>query len=206
MNVGVLDSGTLSANVVGQTWRLVPVDSLLFRDVNTGEPVAFKEENGKITHAFIGMMPMVAMERRDGLAAPVVHMSVLAVGLVVFLLTVGAAVVRRFTPKQRRPAALPGRILIVGLSLAFLIGVGVIAASIANVQDLLYNRLGKLEVALALPVIGAVLTLLALAAAVWQWLSGSGTKWERLRYLAVVVVAIAFVWSLNTWNLLGWRL
>ena len=81
-----------------------------------------------------------------------------------------------------------------------------IAASISNVQDLLYNRLGKLEVALALPVIGAILTLLALAAAVWQWLSGSGTKWERLRYLAVVVVAIAFVWSLNTWNLLGWRL
>jgi hypothetical protein len=205
-NVAVADSGMLTANVAGQTWRLVPVDSLLFREINTGEPVAFKEENGKITHAFIGMIPMETLERRSGLGAPMVHISVLVAGLVVFLLTVGAAVVRRFTPKQRRPAALPGRILIVGLSLAFLIGAAAIGGSIASVQDLLYNRLGKLQFALVLPVIGAVLTLLALAAAVWQWLSGTGTKWERLRYAAVVVVAIAFVWSLNTWNLLGWRL
>ena len=205
-NIGVLDSGMLSASVAGQTWRLVPVDSLLFRDINTGEPVAFKEEGGKITHAFIGMIPMETMEKRSGLGAPMFHLGVLGVGLVVFLLTVGAAVVRRFTPKQRRPAALPGRMLVVGLSLAFLIGAAAIGGSIASVQDLLYNRLGKLQFALALPVIGAVLTLVALAAAVWQWLSGAGTKWERLRYAAVVAVAIAFVWSLNTWNLLGWRL
>jgi hypothetical protein len=196
----------LTASIAGQTWRLAPVDSLLFRDINTGEPVAFKQENGKITHAFIGMIPMETMERRTGLGAPMVHISVLVVGLVVFLLTVGAAIVRRFTPKQRRPAALPGRMFVVGLSLAFLIGAGAIAGSVASVQDLLYNRLGKLEIALALPVIGAVLTLVAVAAAVWQWLSGAGTKWERLRYAAVVVVAIAFVWSLNSWNLLGWRL
>jgi CubicO group peptidase (beta-lactamase class C family) len=205
-NISVADSGMLTANIAGQTWRLTPVDSLLFRDINTGEPVAFKQENGKITHAFIGMIPMETLERRSGLGAPMVHISVLVLGLVVFLLTVGAAIVRRFTPKQRRPGALPGRILVVGLSLAFLIGAAAIAGSIAGVQDLLYNRLGKLEFALALPVIGALLTLLALAAAVWQWLSGTGTKWERLRYTAVVAVAIAFVWSLNTWNLLGWRL
>jgi len=114
--------------------------------------------------------------------------------------------VRRFTPRQRRPSPLPGRMLVVGLSLAFLIGVVAIAASAANVQDLLYNRLGKLNVALALPVIGALLTVAALVAAVWQWLSGAGTRWERLRYAAVVLVAMLFVWSLNSWNLLGWRM
>ena len=67
--------------------------------------------------------------------------------------------------------------LVVGLSLAFLIGVVAIAASAANVQDLLYNRLGKLDVALALPVIGATtllwsanLTATALFAVSWNWL------------------------------------
>jgi CubicO group peptidase (beta-lactamase class C family) len=205
--IGVADSGTLTATVAGETMRLVPVDSLLFRDVTSGEPVAFRADgNGRITHAFVGMVPMMTWEKRTGLASPTLHLVVLGLGLVVFVFTAGAALVRRLTPRQRRPAPLPGRMLVVGLSLAFLIGVVAIAASAANVQDLLYNRLGKLNVALSLPVIGALLTIAALVAAVWQWLSGAGTRWERLRYAAVVLVAMLFVWSLNSWNLLGWRM
>ena len=205
--VGVGDSGMLTANLMGQQMRLAPVDSLLFRDINSGEPVAFRAgEGGRITHAFVGLVPMMAMERNDGLAAPRLHLIVLGLGLVVFLLTAGAALVRRFTPKERRPSPLPGRPYVVGLSLAFLAGAGAIAASAAKVEDLLYNRLGKLEVALALPVIGALLTVGALVAAVRQWRNGAGTRWERLRYAAVVAVALLFVWSLNSWNLLGWRM
>jgi hypothetical protein len=133
------------------------------------------------------------------------HLFILGLGVVVFLLTAGAALVRRFTPRERRPPRLPGRSLVVGLSLAFLLGVAAIAASIADIQDILYNKLGKLDAALALPVIGALLTAAALVAALQQWRNGAGTRWERLRYAAVVVVALLFVWSLNTWNLLGWK-
>jgi hypothetical protein len=205
-NVSVGDSGTLVANVLGQTWRLVPVDSLLFRDVTTGEPVAFQaDKDGHITHMFLGMVPMEALEKRSGLGSPRLHLFILGLGVVVFLLTAGAALVRRFTPRERRPPRLPGRSLVVGLSLAFLLGVAAIAASIADIQDILYNKLGKLDAALALPVIGALLTAAALVAAVQQWRNGAGTRWERLRYAAVVVVALLFVWSLNTWNLLGWK-
>jgi hypothetical protein len=149
---------------------------------------------------------MEAFERRGGLGAPRLHLFVLGLGVAVFLLTAGAALVRRFTPRERRPQRLPGRALVVGLSVAFLAGVGAIAASAANIQDVLYNRLGKLEAALALPVIGALLTVGALVAAVRQWRGGTGTRWERLRYSAVVLVALLFVWSLNSWNLLGWRM
>ena len=206
MSVGVGDSGLLTANVMGQTMRLAPVDSLLFRDVLSGEPIAFRAEGGRITHAFVGMAPMMAMEKRAALSSPRLHMFVLGLGVVVFLLTAGAAVIRRFTPKERRPLPLPGRAVVVGLSLAFLIGVGAIAATAVNFEDLLYNRLGKLKLALALPVIGAVLTIVAVVAAVRQWQTGTGTRWERLRYSAVVVIALLFVWSLNSWNLLGWRM
>jgi hypothetical protein len=148
---------------------------------------------------------MEALEKRSGLGSPRLHLFILGLGVVVFLLTAGAALVRRFTPRERRPPRLPGRSLVVGLSLAFLLGVAAIAASIADIQDILYNKLGKLDAALALPVIGALLTAAALVAAVQQWRNGAGTRWERLRYAAVVVVALLFVWSLNTWNLLGWK-
>ena len=204
-NVGVTDSGMLSVNLLGNQMRLVPVDSLLFRDVNSGETVAFHADGDRITHAFVGSVPMMTFEKRAGLGAPMVHLFVLGLGLVVFLLTVGAALVRRFTPRERRPLPLPGRIFIVGLSAAFLLGAVGIAASVANIEDLLYNRLTKLQVALGFPVLGALLTLAALFAAYRQWRAGTGTRWERLRYSAVVVVALLFVWSLNSWNLLGWR-
>jgi len=46
----------------------------------------------------------------------------------------------------------------------------------------------------------------ACVVAVGLWRNGTGTRWERLRYSAVVVVALLFVWSLNSWNLLGWRM
>ena len=204
-NVSVADSGMLTANLMGQTLHLMPVDSTMFRDVNSGESVVFHAgEGGRIAHMFVGPVPMMVWEKRGGLASPRFHLFVLGLGVVVFLLTAGAALVRRFTPKARRPR-LPGRVVVVGMSLAFLIGLGLIAASAANVQDLLYNRLGKLKLGLTFPVIGALLAVVALVVAIFQWRSGTGTRWERLRYTAVVIVALMFVWSLNTWNLLGWR-
>jgi hypothetical protein len=205
--VSVADSGMLKANLLGQTMTLVPVDSLLFRDINTGEPIAFKTDaNGRVTHAFLGLVPMEALEKRSGLRSPKLSITLLVLGLVVFVLTAGAALVRRFTPKARRPAPLPGRILIVSLSVAFLLGIAGIAASIADIQALLYDHLGKIKLALALPLIGALLAVAAAVAAVRQWQTGAGSRWERLRYTAVVIVALLFAWTLNGWNLLGWRM
>jgi hypothetical protein len=90
--IGIADSGALTATVAGETMRLVPVDSLLFRDVTSGEPVAFRADgNGRITHAFVGMVPMMTWEKRTGLASPTLHLVVLA--LFVWL---GWAAVRGF--------------------------------------------------------------------------------------------------------------
>jgi hypothetical protein len=62
-----------------------------------------------------------------------------------------------------------------------------------------------MKVALVFPVIGAILTIAALVVAVQQWRKGTGTKSFRVRYDVVVVLALLFMWSLNYWNLLGWR-
>jgi hypothetical protein len=60
-------------------------------------------------------------------------------------------------------------------------------------------------VILALPVLAAILILAAGWYAVVQWREGSATRATRLRHTAAVIVALLFLWSLNTWNLLGWR-
>ena len=46
----------------------------------------------------------------------------------------------------------------------------------------------------------------ALAMAFRHWRESAGTRGARLRYSAVVVCGIVFLWSLNMWNLLGWRM
>jgi hypothetical protein len=69
----------------------------------------------------------------------------------------------------------------------------------------LESPLTGLKIALALPVIGALLTAFAVYVAARQWRSGAGTRGARIRYSAVTVTALLFVWSLGVWNLLGWR-
>lgn len=68
------------------------------------------------------------------------------------------------------------------------------------------TRPAGLKIALALPMAAAALTGVAIAAAAGQWRDGLGTRAARLRYDAVVIASVLFLWSLSRWNLLGWRL
>ena len=62
-----------------------------------------------------------------------------------------------------------------------------------------------LRIVLALPVIGAVVTIAGAVAALRQRRARAGSLGSRLRYTALVITALLFTWSLHTWNLLGWR-
>jgi hypothetical protein len=55
-------------------------------------------------------------------------------------------------------------------------------------------------------VLGAVLALGALILTIWVWKDGFWTFWARARYTIVMLAAVAFAWSLNYWNALGWYL
>jgi len=58
---------------------------------------------------------------------------------------------------------------------------------------------------LGLGVLSAVLTVGALVYTVLAWKKGYWGITGRLYYTLVTVAAVAFVWFLNYWNLLGWR-
>ena len=172
--------------------------------------MAFRAQgSGPATMGFLGLAPMMAMERLPWYANAKLHWVVLGLAVVVFLSTIVAAVGRvlrrRFgTPRPEDP--LPGRWMVVSLALlnvVFLVAVGsIIGAS----GGLLEGPLTGLKIAFALPVLSALLTLGAAWTAVRQWRGGVGTRGARLRYGAVVALALLFTWSLNQWNLLGWRL
>jgi len=62
------------------------------------------------------------------------------------------------------------------------------------------------KLSLTLPVLALLATLGALWATIQLWRLRVGTFWARARFSGVVAIALLFLWSLNTWNLLGWRM
>jgi hypothetical protein len=190
--------------------RLVPVGPLLYRDELGEDLVAFREDaDGRVTYGFLGIAPMMALERVPGSESSMLHLVLLGLALLVFLGTVLAAP-RRWWRRRKGTALpgddLPGRKILVALALVNLAFVGAVAVLVSDPSSIMSGPLTGLKIALALPVIGAALALGAAFLAVRQWLNGSSTLWARLRYGAVVILALIFAWSLNVWNLLGWRM
>ncbi len=71
---------------------------------------------------------------------------------------------------------------------------------------LLYETPFMLEVALALPMIAAVLTIAAISGLGAVWRSSGSTSGIRLRFGILAAVLLAFLPFLHSWNLLGFRL
>ena len=204
------DSGRLVMRSPLGDQRLVPVGPLLYRDELGGELVAFQADgDGRVVRGFLGAAPMMAMERIPFSRSPRLHWVVLGLGVLVFAGTVLAAAgrfLRRRVGAARPDDALPGRWLLVTVSLlelAFLVAIAVI---LGGSGGLLEGPLTSLRVALALPVVAAACTLAAAYVAGRQWRRRDGTSWSRIRYSGAVAVAALFTWSLATWNLLGWRM
>lgn len=209
-SVSAAEDGSLLFKAGDEPMRLVPVGPLLYREEMGDELVAFEEdENGRVTHAFIGAAPMVALERMPWYAVPVLHQILLGLSLVVFVGTIIAAVsrfLRRRFGQPRPEDQLGGRaftIAIASLNVAFVIALVILST---DFWALVSGPDTKLRAALLLPVLAGLLTIGAIAMAVRHWRSGAGTRGARLRYSAVIAFSIVFLWSLNTWNLLGWRM
>jgi CubicO group peptidase (beta-lactamase class C family) len=210
VRVAAADSGTLlMSGGLGDT-RLVPVGPMLYRDQLGDELVAFKTDgSGRVAYGFLGVAPMMVMERVPWFKSPRLHWVVLGVALFVFVMTVlaaGGRFFRRRFGKPRPEDALPGRWLVVALALLNVVFVVAVVVVLGSSGGLLEGPLTGLKIALALPIIGAALAVAAAVAAVWQWMTDAGTKAARVRYAGTVVIAMLFVWSLSQWNLLGWRM
>ncbi len=61
------------------------------------------------------------------------------------------------------------------------------------------------KIVLGLGILSAVLTASALVYTVLAWKNSYWGIAARVYFTLVTVAAVAFVWFLNNWNLLGWR-
>ena len=160
---------------------------------------------------FTDLTPMYAFEKLKWYGTPGFNMALLLGCVLVFVSMIPVVLIRfvrdRRASSDRKPASRGARVaywLIVGicvLNLLFVVGTVVWGSNLVPFfgVSMIY------KIVLGLGVLAAVLTVGALIYSALAWKRGYWGIATRLHYTLVTVAALAFVWFLNFWNLLGWR-
>jgi len=195
-------------------WRFVEVEPLYFRQVDGPFGIAFREDDrGRITHLFSDYMPNVAFEKLDWYETRGFHMALALGSVLIFLSMIPAGLIRLIRDfrrsDERKPTSRGARVaywIILGISvLNLLFLVGIMLGQAELMQNVLLDPPWIMKIALGLGVLAAVLTAGALVCTVLAWKNSYWGIASRLYYTLGTVAALAFVWFLNYWNLLGWR-
>ncbi len=204
------DGGLLIKTPVG-VWRFVEVEPLYFRQPGGQFSLVFRQDDrGRITHMFANLTPQFAFEKLNWYETPSFNMALLLGSVLIFLSVIPVGLVRFFRNRrlsgERKPASGGARVanaIILGISvlnLLFLVGT-VLWGNPAP----LFGVSMIYKIVLGLGVLAAALTAGALVYTALAWKNSNWGIAARAYYTLVTVAAVAFVWFLNYWNLLGWR-
>ncbi|ADJ13573.1 serine hydrolase domain-containing protein [Halalkalicoccus jeotgali] len=192
--------------------RWIEVEPLVFRREDGGDTLVFEEDDGEITHLFLGSVPVMAFERLAWYEATTAQLAVVGLSLLVFLSAVvgWSALGLWHRMRDRPPGPERPRIarwtagLASALFVGFAVGLGTLVAVDPNA--ILFEAPPALLGLLALPVLGVVATLGTLACCVLAWHDGDWGVLSRLHYTLVALTCVVFLAVLRYWNLLGFRL
>jgi CubicO group peptidase (beta-lactamase class C family) len=203
--------GTLAMASPWGEWRFVEVEPLYYRRVDAPFGIVFREDDrGHITHLFTDYTPMFGFEKLNWYETPGFNMALVVGCALIFLSMIPVAPVRAIRSRrlggERALAPRSARLaewIIVGicvLNLLFVVG-----SFLWNNPTPSFGVSLNLQIVLGLGVLSALLTVGALVSSVLAWKNGYWGVASRAYYSLVTVAAVAFVWFLNYWNLLGWR-
>ena len=203
--------GTLLLSIGGYEWRFVEVEPLYFRQVDGPFGIVFREDGGgRITRMYTDLMPQYTAVKLDWYETSGFNLPLLLVCVLVFLSIIPVAVIcfiRNLRGGDRKPASSDARVaywIILGicvLNLLFLVGM----VPGFNPPTELHGAQLIVKIVLGVGVLSAVLTVGALVYSALAWKNRYWGIATRAHYTLVTIAAVAFVWFLNYWNLLGWR-
>jgi hypothetical protein len=211
IQIGDPGDGTLAMISPWGDWRFVEVEPFYFRQVDAPFHIVFREDDrGRITHLFTDYTPQFGFEKLNWYETPGFNMALFMGCILVFLAMIIVALIRAIRnrrqnggqerdPKGARTANWIILVICI-LNLLFVAG-----------MFLWNNPFPSLGIPLQFQVVlglGVLSTLLTVGALVYTVLAWKARYWGiayRVYYTLVTIAAIAFVWFLNYWNLLGWR-
>jgi len=184
---------------------MIHVGENLFQWRSSGNYVAFREDSkGNITHMFYARTAAMRVPWHETFP---VQISLLGFSLITFLTGLIGWLVAALK-RQGKVYGLSGSLSLIYVS--FLIGLGLLLGPVFAGVDppwvFSFAPPTELLVLLALPLAGAVMTL-GLA---WQifksWKDNQSGRFVRLHNTLILIASFSFLFFLNTWNLLGYRL
>ena len=194
--------------------QLVEVEPLYFRQVNGPFSAIFREDNrGRITRVFLNPVNHTAFDKLNWYETSGFNIPLLFVCILSFLSMIVVGLIRLIRDRRRRDDRKPASR---GANAAFWIILGISLMNLLVVATLVWGANGGLpnelldpplilSIVLGLGVLAAALTVGSLIYTVLAWKDGYWSVAFRSYYTLVTVTAVAFVWFLNYWNLLGWR-
>jgi CubicO group peptidase (beta-lactamase class C family) len=207
INVSNPGDGTLLLESPFGDWSIVEEAPLYFRFVDSSYHVAFSEDDhGRMVYLFTDLTPMMSFEKVPWYETLAFNMPLLMTSLLLFLSMLVVTFIRFLrsrrlvadqTPSPRRASRLIVWISV--LNLLFIVG------NVLWGEQIVFGVPFAYKVTLGLGVLSAVLTVAALVYAALAWKDRYWGIAFRVYYTLVAVAAVAFVWFLNQWNLLGWR-
>ena len=184
---------------------LVHVGENLFQWRSSGNYVAFREDNqGNVTHMFYARSAAMRLPWHETFP---VQIGLLVFALIVFLTALIGWLVAALKRKGNS-YRLSGSLSLIYVG--FLIGLGLLLGPVFTGADppwmFSFAPPTELLILLALPLIGIVLTL-GLAWQVYKsWTENQGGRFVRIHNTLILIASLAFLFFLNTWNLLGYQL
>lgn len=185
----------------------IPADGLPSRD----GLVFGKDSQGHINYLFMKLSPKTAYEKVPWHDDININLSLLGGCILLFLSTLiwpMSLIIKRSPWKLKKPATI-ARLFAGGASMInFLFLMGLISLFLAKPADaeFLYSITTFLIVLMAIALIAAILALGSVAFAALAWKNRYWDLSARIHYSLVVLALLAFVWWLNNWNFLGFRL
>ena len=212
VSVSRSSDGALLLKQAGSGWRRrVAVAPLVFMGLNGESVLVFgTDEEDRVTSLFLGNAPHVAFVKLRWYETPAFHLGLLTVCLLAFLSVLrhpsGAFRRRRwYHPPEPRLSRAARRLAVVVSGLGVCITLGVAAALVAS-DSILHGVPPLVYAGMAASSVLAVFTVGMVVLSVLSWRRGFWHNAGRLRYTAMTLAAVAFVWQLAHFNLLGFNL
>jgi hypothetical protein len=200
-----------------QKIRLEEMEPMLFREASTGLQLVFQmEDSGRVVYLYDAHQPSTPWVKMMWHQNPMLHYGLVIACSVIFLSALLAglfsAIVRIFKRGDRATQSASARfarwiaLMVAFLDLSALVAFLVIYLDSNGFGEMIaYGEMSTINVILTVWLSAVVLTIVLAALTITVWKQGFWGRMARLHYSLVALAALAFVWFLNYWNLLGFR-
>jgi hypothetical protein len=195
----------------------VEVAPLLFQQIGGDDLLLFRENSqGQVDIGFSSDNPTWAFQRFPWYETPTLHQAVLFAGVLLLISALLASIGRVLRNRKTPTEAIATRVSSRWSRLAnFSVVTGVVfvllffvffAVGFANPNAYAQGNATMFVLALLCSTLFAIATAVIAISAVQLWRAKVWSLAARIHYTLVATGAVAMVWALVTWNLIGWRL